>query len=271
MKRNIAQSTATGLILGIIVLLCTFYHPILFTILLGAFFCFCVRELSIALKSIEINAPTMIVLAGGILMLVATLLGGLSSLYISYIMVIFATGVYTTIIKNTSQRIWSFFAGVFEITYLALLCSFMVATVRLDGGPTKFVFGLLLVIASDTGGLIFGSRFGKHKITPYLSPGKTWEGFFGSILSAILVATACMLTFYQKLIIDNKVIIVLLYAVMIVITSTVGDLIESAIKRDVKLKDMGNLLAGHGGFLDRLDSALFSAPFIYYFSLLVLQ
>jgi phosphatidate cytidylyltransferase len=114
---------------------------------------------------------------------------------------------------------------------------------------------MVLVGCNDTFGYIVGVLFGKHPLVPKISPKKTWEGLIGSIIFTVAGGS---LAFYY--ILDMQWWLGIIVGLMIVFTATCGDLIESAMKRDLSLKDMGTLLPGHGGMLDRLDSVVLSAP-----------
>ena len=115
-----------------------------------------------------------------------------------------------------------------------------------------------MVGCNDTFAYIFGVLLGKHPLAEKISPKKTWEGFAGGL---VFTAIGGALTFRYML--DYNPLIGAAVGVLGVITATVGDLIESALKRDLSIKDMGNLLPGHGGMLDRLDSALLTAPSLW--------
>jgi phosphatidate cytidylyltransferase len=114
---------------------------------------------------------------------------------------------------------------------------------------------VVLVGCNDTFGYIVGVLLGKHPLVPTISPKKTWEGLIGSTIFTVL--GGCLAFYY---IMDMQWWIGIVVGLMIVFTATCGDLIESAMKRDMSLKDMGSLLPGHGGMLDRLDSVVLSAP-----------
>jgi phosphatidate cytidylyltransferase len=120
---------------------------------------------------------------------------------------------------------------------------------------------LIAVFAADTAAYFVGRLVGRHKLAPVLSPGKTWEGFVAGSLAAIFVSFVALyenrdhfLTIWQAIVLG----------VVIALSEAIGDLFESALKRDLQVKDTGRLLAGHGGVLDRIDSLLFAVPAAYY-------
>jgi phosphatidate cytidylyltransferase len=128
-------------------------------------------------------------------------------------------------------------------------------------GPYHYgiVLGFLFILwLNDTGAYFVGSLIGKHKLFERISPGKTWEGSAGGALFALLTAWGLSAVFMQ-LSLEQWLIV----AIIIVITGTLGDLVESMLKRSLGIKDSGNILPGHGGWLDRFDAVLLSAPFVF--------
>ncbi|MCM3872056.1 MAG: phosphatidate cytidylyltransferase [Pyrinomonadaceae bacterium] len=122
-------------------------------------------------------------------------------------------------------------------------------------------FFFLVLMGSDAGAYYVGRAVGKHKLAPSISPAKTWEGVAGGLLAGLLMATIAHFWFFREL--PMKVALPL--AAVMTVLGILGDLTESALKRSAGAKDAANILPGHGGLLDRLDSLLFNAPVIYYF------
>lgn len=156
--------------------------------------------------------------------------------------------------------------GVF---YVAFLGGFIVATrIGFENSlvpnlSTKLLgFFFLILMGSDSGAYFTGKFLGKHKFAPKISPAKTWEGFIGGILASLLFAAIAHFWFFPE--------IALAYALPLAgvmsVVGALGDLAESAMKRGSDVKDAANILPGHGGLLDRLDSLLFNAPILYYFA-----
>ncbi len=145
-------------------------------------------------------------------------------------------------------------ASVFAVAYVPLFASFAaMLVVPEDGAGRAFAF-LIGVVLSDVGGYAAGVFLGKHPMAPSISPKKSWEGFGGSLVAG-MVGGALTLT----LLLDGQWWHGVLFGAAIVVTATAGDLVESLIKRDLGIKDMGTLLPGHGGLMDRMDSLLPSA------------
>lgn len=171
--------------------------------------------------------------------------------------------------KDFSKMLAGVGVTILGVLYVAFLGGFIVA-MRVGfedkGVPylsTKLLaFFFLVVMGADTGAYYVGKNFGKHKLAPNISPGKTWEGVIGGLILSALFALLASFWFFPEL--DYKISIPL--AVVMSIVGLLGDLAESAIKRGAGAKDAASVLPGHGGLLDRLDSLLFNAPILYYFA-----
>ena len=149
-------------------------------------------------------------------------------------------------------------AGAFVQVYVTFMAGFYLVLTGTDGGQWWTLASIVTVVATDTGAYAFGLAFGRHKLAPTISPGKTWEGFAGSILVAIVAGV--LLT---TLLLHQPWWLGVIIGVLLALVGTAGDLTESLIKRDLGIKDISSFLPGHGGFLDRLDSILPSAAVAY--------
>jgi phosphatidate cytidylyltransferase len=145
-------------------------------------------------------------------------------------------------------------ASTFAAAYLPLFAAFAAMLVPPPDGVGRVLTFLIGVVASDTGGYIAGVLGGKHPMAPTISPKKSWEGFAGSLVAGIVAGALTV-----SLMLDGHAWQGVIFGAAIVLTATLGDLVESLIKRDLGVKDMGTLLPGHGGIMDRLDSLLPSA------------
>ncbi|MFH8445802.1 phosphatidate cytidylyltransferase [Streptomyces sp. NPDC018026] len=150
-------------------------------------------------------------------------------------------------------------AGLFAAFYVPFLATFVAMMLAADDGAWRVLVFLILTVVSDTGAYAVGWRFGKKKLAPRISPGKTREGLLGAVAFAMVAGALCM----QFLIDDGTWWQGLLLGLVVAVSATLGDLGESMIKRDLGIKDMGTLLPGHGGIMDRLDSLLPTAPVVW--------
>lgn len=144
--------------------------------------------------------------------------------------------------------------GVFIVAYVPLLAAIASLMVAEPDGVGRIITFILVTVASDTGGYAVGVFKGRTPMAPSLSPKKSWEGFAGSVGTSAVVGAACVV-----LLLDGAWWAGLVVGAFAAVFATIGDLSESAIKRDLGIKDMGNLLPGHGGIMDRLDSLLITA------------
>jgi phosphatidate cytidylyltransferase len=147
----------------------------------------------------------------------------------------------------------------FALLYLGLLGAFILA-IRVDGGPLAFLTFVFVIKSSDIGAYTFGKLFGRHKLAPRVSPGKTWEGLGGAMVFAAVVSLA-----FAMISGIMGVWIAPVFGVVMAVVGQLSDLSESMLKRDAQQKDSSNRVPGFGGILDVIDSPLFAAPCAYLF------
>lgn len=160
---------------------------------------------------------------------------------------------------GTSGIIANCGANYFSIIYLGLFSAFVMG-IRIDAGLWPLVMFIFVIKSSDIGAYAIGSSFGKHKFSPNISPGKTWEGMAGALATAVIVSllfamTCDIMAWWQAVI----------FGIGFAFIGQVGDLAESMMKRDARQKDASNNVPGFGGILDIVDSPLFAAPLAYLF------
>ncbi len=144
--------------------------------------------------------------------------------------------------------------SIFVVVYLGLFASFATLMLAAPDGAARIITFMIMVVCSDTGGYAAGVLFGRHPMAPSISPKKSWEGFAGSGFAAMVGGALCL-----WLLLDGQWWQGVVAGAAVAVVATAGDLTESLIKRDLGVKDMGNLLPGHGGVMDRMDSLLPSA------------
>jgi phosphatidate cytidylyltransferase len=156
-------------------------------------------------------------------------------------------------------------ATVLGVLYVVLLGGHLIS-LRMGFDPTLakhlLSFFFLVIMGSDAGAYYSGRALGKHKLAPKISPGKTWEGAVGGMVASVILAALAHYWFFPELSLKAA----LPLAAVMSVFGVVGDLTESALKRSAGAKDTAQILPGHGGLLDRLDSLLFNAPVLYYFA-----
>lgn len=176
------------------------------------------------------------------------------------LLLLFLSILFLATSQNLSSTISNMGIMWFGIFYIGFLLSHVSLIRNRVEGKEWVLFLIATVWAGDIFAFLSGSLFGRHKVCPKISPNKTYEGLGGAILGSIIVALAFALLFIPKLEIGFCVVL----AVGLGILGQLGDFTESMLKRSAQVKDSGSLIPGHGGMLDRLDSFLFSAPFLHY-------
>lgn len=154
-------------------------------------------------------------------------------------------------------------ATIFAVAYVPLFASFAALLVEPADGAWRVLCFLIGVVCSDTGGYTAGVLFGKHPMAPTISPKKSWEGLAGSLVAGVVGGALSV-----HLLLGGQWWQGAVFGAVLVASATVGDLVESLMKRDLGVKDMGNLLPGHGGMMDRMDSLLPSAVVSWFLLLL---
>ena len=256
--RKLLPSILVSLTLIALVWLTLAYARVLFALLVAIAVGLGIREIAraFAAAGTHISTRSLIVATGGLTYAVWS--AGVEGLAIATAIAL-PVLLISRLRKGPQDFVKSATATTLALIYLPFLAGFLILLARPDDGLARVMTFVVLVGCNDTFGYLVGVLFGKHPLVPKISPKKSWEGLVGSV---IFTSIGGALSFYY--ILDLQWWIGALVALMIVFTATSGDLIESAMKRDLSLKDMGSLLPGHGGMLDRLDSVLLSAPALYF-------
>jgi phosphatidate cytidylyltransferase len=252
--RNMAAAIAVGVGLGAVVLLSLYIWKPAFLAVVAAAVVLGLWELSNALGADRVRVPVVPIAVGGLAIVVAAYSGGPEPMVVALALTVLATIVWR-LPENPAGYVRDVTAGVFATMYVPFLAGFAALLLRADDGADRVVVFILLVVFSDTGGFIAGVLFGRHPMAPHVSPKKSWEGFAGSGLFCAVGGAVIL-----PLLLDGAPLAGAVIGVAVMLTATLGDLGESMIKRDLGIKDMGSLLPGHGGIMDRLDSLLPAAP-----------
>ncbi|MEU6212203.1 phosphatidate cytidylyltransferase [Streptomyces sp. NPDC047023] len=205
-----------------------------------------------------IKAPLVPLAVGGAAMVIAGYVRGAEGAWVAMALTVLAVLVWR-MTEPPEDYLKDVTAGAFAAFYVPFLATFVAMLLTPDDGPQRVITFLVLTVVSDTGAYAVGWRFGKTKLAPRISPGKTREGLFGAVAFAMAAGALCM----EFLIDGGAWWQGLLLGLAVAVSATLGDLGESMIKRDLGIKDMGTLLPGHGGIMDRLDSLLPTAPVVW--------
>ncbi|MFJ9460341.1 phosphatidate cytidylyltransferase [Kitasatospora sp. NPDC101447] len=257
--RNLQAAIGVGVGLGAVIVASLFVVKALFLVVVMAAVAVGVWELTSRLaERKEIKAPLIPLVAGGIAMVATGYWSGIQWAAASLALTGLAVMVWR-MAEPPENYLRDITAGVFTAFYVPFLATFVAMMLAADDGPQRIVLFLIVTICSDTGAYAVGYKFGRTKLAPTISPGKTREGLAGGIGLSMLAGALLMQliidggSWWQGLILGGCA----------AVTATLGDLGESMIKRDLGIKDMGTLLPGHGGIMDRLDSLLPTAPVVW--------
>ena len=252
--RNLPVAIGVGLSLGALVLTTlylfkpAFLAVVVLAILVGLW------ELVTSLREKNLTAPLIPIAAGAIAILLLAYTDGREAMTVAMVLTVVAVVIWRAA-EGAAGMLPDIGAGLLALVYVPFLAGFCALMLAPHDGARRVTAFIATVVASDVGGYALGVLAGKHPMAPTVSPKKSWEGFAGSsiacaVCGSILFVTLLHAQWWQGV----------LFGLATVCTATLGDLGESMIKRDLGIKDMGKLLPGHGGLMDRLDSLLPTAP-----------
>lgn len=257
--RDLRAAIGVGLGLGVVIFASLFIWKAAFVGVIAVAVVVGLWELTSRLEERKgIKAPLVPLAVGGAAMVVAGYVRGPEGAWVAMALTALAVLVWR-MTEPPEGYLKDVTAGVFAAFYVPFLATFVALMLTAHDGPQRVLTFLLLTVVSDTGAYAVGWRFGKHKLAPRISPGKTREGLLGAIAFAMVAGVLCLTlmidggTWWQGA----------LLGLAVAASATLGDLGESMIKRDLGIKDMGTLLPGHGGIMDRLDSLLPTAPVVW--------
>jgi phosphatidate cytidylyltransferase len=265
------KRTLSGAVYVLAVIGAIFAGPVFFGVLLAVFL---VMGLFEFVRLTQIDSPSFkwVLILSGVLLYAAIVLYTWKlfpaeilfiTVFVPFILLI------VPVIKNrvgrTSEAAWMIFGFVYLVVPFVLLNLLYYPGLDFSAHSHAVLLGFFAVIwMNDTFAYLTGTAFGKHKFAEKISPKKTWEGIFGGLLASIISGYILSLFFNELNFLQWMV-----FSLLIVIFGTFGDLLESVLKRNFNVKDSGKVIPGHGGILDRFDSILLAAPFVFVYLQLI--
>ncbi|MEU8170477.1 phosphatidate cytidylyltransferase [Micromonospora sp. NPDC049004] len=256
--RNLPAAIGVGLGLGALIVVPLVFYPLAFLPVIAAAIAVGIWEMARAVRRSGAHPPLVPLLAGGVLTIGLAWFAGPDALSLGLLVTVLGTMVW-----RLGDGPAGFQRDLTAATLIAVYVPFLGGFAALlaaapDDGRLRILATLIAVVLSDTGGYAAGVSFGRHPMAPSISPKKSWEGFAGSVTAAALGSALLLWLMFEVAPWWGAV-----FGVAVSCAAVLGDLAESMIKRDLGVKDMSNLLPGHGGLMDRLDSILFAVPTAY--------
>ncbi|GEL94351.1 phosphatidate cytidylyltransferase [Cellulomonas composti] len=256
--RDLPVATAVGVGLLVVVVASLFIRKEAFVVLACLAVCVGLWELAQAFTRRGIHIPLLPLLVGAVGTVVSAYTAGPEALFVAFMLTVGGVVVWRVLDGGSEHALRDATGGAFAAAYLPFMAGFVMLMLAEPDGPSRVLLFILLCVASDTGGYAVGVLLGRHPLAPSVSPKKSWEGLAGSVVLACVVGVVGMQVAF-----DGEPLTGVFLGLATVTTATLGDLSESMIKRDLELKDMGRIIPGHGGLLDRLDSMVLTAPAVY--------
>ncbi|MEU1679293.1 phosphatidate cytidylyltransferase [Micromonospora zamorensis] len=256
--RNLPAAIGVGLGLGALIVVPLVVYPLAFLLVLAGAVAVGMWEMARAVRRSGAHPPLVPLIAGGVLTVGLAWFAGPDALSLGLLVTVLGTMIW-----RLGDGPAGFQRDLTAATLIAVYVPFLAGFAALlaaapDDGPLRILATLIAVVLSDTGGYAAGVSFGRHPMAPSISPKKSWEGFAGSVTAAALGSALLLWLMFEVAPWWGAV-----FGVAVSCAAVLGDLAESMIKRDLGVKDMSNLLPGHGGLMDRLDSILFAVPTAY--------
>lgn len=260
--RDLPVAIGVGVALFVVLAFGLIWVPWLFILLVALGLCLAAVEVHGALLRKGMRSEIGLIVAGTAASVVGGYLAALVDMRVTptaFVIICLGATTIAVLASRLSRGAEGFIgdvaASALVIAYIPLLGMFVPLLMGAEDGQLRILTVIICVVASDTGAYAVGSLLGRHKLAPHISPGKTWEGLAGGV--AVTTVVAVLSAVY---LLDAPWWVGILLGILVSLAATVGDLVESLLKRDAGLKDMSNFLPGHGGVMDRLDSMLVAFP-----------
>ncbi len=254
--RNLTLAVGSAVLFAVLFLVSAFVNAWAMLAFVAAIEVIAILEVDAALRTADGRPPTTAVLLTGIPMLAAAYVYGPAGQLTALVAMVLGVVVWALASRRDPAPLRSAGGALLIGMWVPYLASFLGLLLRRPGGEWFIIITVALTAASDIAAYAVGSRIGRRKLAPAISPGKTWEGAAGGLVAAMLVAGIAA----PLLVDDVSLGLAIALGALVALVAVAGDLAESAVKRSLGIKDLGRLLPGHGGMMDRVDAMLFTLP-----------
>jgi phosphatidate cytidylyltransferase len=261
---NAGVRIATGIAAAVIALVLFALGTVPALILCIVVVTFAAGECFGVLRRAGYHPATLLGLVGTVALMIAAYTKGASAIPLVLVLIVVFTFLWYLFGVERGAPVAGSAATLLTVGWISLLGSFAALLLAPSNFPDRhgiaFLLGAIIAtVANDVGGLVIGGWLGRHPLAPSISPNKTWEGWLGGLVLSVVVSAALVGAIHPWT--PGKAAVL---GLMVAVVAPIGDLAESLLKRDLHIKDMGTLLPGHGGVLDRVDALLFVLPATYY-------
>ena len=254
--RNLPLAIASGVLLAVGFFASIAVSPWLFLTFVAVLVVLGMFEIDSALRERGLRPATPVAVVAGLLMFFGTYVDGNGALAVGCGVLTLGTLLWVLFDGRRRMVTQSIAATLFMTLWVPFLASYLGLLLARPDGTWLMIATVALAVSSDIGAYAFGSAFGRHKLAPAISPAKTWEGFAGGLATVLVLAGFVTPRVVESLQLWEALVL----GAVIVVAATTGDLVESMVKRDLGIKDLGRILPGHGGIMDRVDAMLFAIP-----------
>jgi phosphatidate cytidylyltransferase len=267
--RNLPVAIASGVVMAAIFLATIFWSPWAFLTFVFALVVIGLLELDSAFRTHSLRPATPVALGAGLVMFFGSYAGGPSAQSLGLVLLVLGSLAWALLdpggrqheaaggarLLGTGRITGNLGATCIMTLWVPFLASFIGLLLARENGAWYVMAPVALAVSNDIGAFAFGSRFGRHKLAPSVSPSKSWEGFAGGVLTVLVLAALI-----TSRVPGFEMTLALALGLGVAIAATIGDLSESLVKRDLGVKDLGTIIPGHGGIMDRVDAIVFALP-----------
>lgn len=254
--RNLPVAIASGVALASVFIGALLFHPLALLAFLAVLAAIALLELDAAFREQGLRPATPVALGAGLVMLFGTYVTGPSAQSLGLVLLVIGSLAWTLLDTGRRRVVASLGATFLMTLWVPFLVSFLGLLLVRENGVWLVLAAVALSATNDIGAFAFGSRFGRRKLAPSVSPAKSWEGFAGGMATTLAIAASITGPFVPGFTMTEALIV----AAGVAVASTIGDLAESLVKRDLGIKDLGKVIPGHGGIMDRADAVIFAMP-----------